>query len=496
MAQKVVFMKLAVLIGVSDYTSQPQLSASKNDVKLVKSMLDLSGEYEDVLYIANDTYTRQVKGRLSEFIEKHNDKEIDELFFYFSGHGLFDGSDFHYILSDFDMLKIKSTSLENSELDIMMKSLKPKLTVKIVDACNSGVSYIKDPAALSKHIDDSKLGFGKCYFMFSSEDAQFSFADSHLSFFTKAIGEAVAYSGESSIRYKDIIDYISDKFSRNENQSPVFINQASFTEVFIKNVTAESKGVIEKALSIVSDTTTEAKNQPLKDLVIKDASRYFTEEKAMIIYESLPDAIIKQFKFRSDAKELFDVTVETHDSYEDVPKISLLAEWVDKNNDDLFVKAKVERRERQVRKPKSRMSSMNLARLGLLGEDDDDNFKWVSEWYRAPVSIESSLNCKYKFVSVKAKSKYPNVNSAKLFILPLLSKTRIVLLSCTASYKPSGWDGEVLIDSNIKWTPYNIELISSNDLDGYLVSLSKTFEKEVLAPVLKNFNLLTESKGK
>jgi len=490
-------MKLAVLIGVSDYTSQPQLTASKNDVKLVKSMLDLSSEYEDILYIENDTNTRQVKGKLSEFIEKHNGKEVDELFFYFSGHGLFDGADFHYIMSDFDMHKIKSTSLENNELDIMMKSLKPKLTVKIVDACNSGVSYIKDPAALSKHIEDSKLGFTKCYFMFSSEDAQFSFADSHLSFFTKAIGEAVAYSDEASIRYKDIIDYISDKFSRNENQSPVFINQASFTEVFIKNITPENKILIEKALSIVSESTTEAKSQPLKNLVIKDAERYFTEEKAMSIYESLPDLIEKCCKFKGDAKELFDLTITTHNSYDDVPKLSLLAEWVDKNNDDLFAKASIEWKERKVRRPKNRATSaMTLARLGFMDDDDDNNFKWVTEGYRAPSGIESSLQCPYKFVSIMAKSKYPNVNSAKLFILPLLSKTRLVLLSCTASYRPHGWDDEILNDSSTKWTPYNIELIANSEINGYLITLVQNFEKEIITPVLKSFNLLTEPKGK
>ncbi len=491
-------MKLAVLIGVSEYASQQNLSASKNDVKLVKSMLDLSNEYSDILYIEHDTNTRQVKSKLSEFIERHSQQEIDELFFYFSGHGLFDGSEFHYILSDFDSSKIKSTSLENGELDIMMKSLKPKLTVKIVDACNSGVPYIKDPIALSKHIDESKLGFSKCYFMFSSEDAQFSFADTHLSFFTKAIGEAVAYIAESSIRYKDIIDYISDKFSRNENQSPVFVNQASFTETFIKNITTESKKIIEGALSVIPESLVSTKQQPLKDLVIRDAARYFNEKTALAIYESLPVIVQKQFKFRGDAKDLFDVVINSFDSYDAIPKLPLLAEWVDKNNDDLFVKAITERKERSVRKPKRRtlassLSSMNL--WGSIDDDDDDNYRWVTEHYYSPTSIESLLNCTYKMIAVMAKSKYPNVNSAKLFILPLLSKTRLVILSCTASFKPSGWDEETLVDNQIKWTPNVIELIEKDDIEKYFDELAKRFEKEVLSPVLKIFNIAHESKN-
>lgn len=489
-------MKLAMLIGVSEYTLQPSLSASRNDVKLVKSILDLSNEYSDILYIDNDTNTRQIKSKLAEFIAKYSEQEVDELFFYFSGHGLFDGSEFHYILSDFEPSKIKSTSLENSELDIMIKSLKPSLTVKIVDACNSGVQYIKDPIALGKHIDESKLGFSKCYFMFSSEDAQFSFADSHLSFFTKAIGEAVAYIADSSIRYKDIIDYISDKFSKNENQSPVFVNQASFTEVFIKNITADNKKIIEGTLSVKPESLVNAKQQPLKDLVMKDAKRYFNEKDAIAIYESLLTIIPKQFKFNGDAKDLFEIVIHSVDSYDDVPKLPLLSEWVDKNNDDLFVKAISERKERNVRRPKRRTAISSLNSVWGSFDDDDDNYKWVVEQYYSPTSIESLLNCSYKMITVMAKSKYPNINSVKLFILPLLSKTRLVILSCTASFKPSGWGDETLVDNQIKWTPNFIELIDKDNIGKYFGELAKRFEKDALSPVLKAFDVHPESKDK
>ncbi|HCR0881340.1 TPA: hypothetical protein OMT61_000679 [Enterobacter cloacae] len=95
-----------------------------------------------------------------------------------------------------------------------------------------------------------------------------------------------------------------------------------------------------------------------------------------------------------------------------------------------------------------------------------------------------------------AKSKYPNVNSTKLYILPLMSKTRLVILSCMAVYKPSGWDSEVLIDNNIKWTPHTIELIASGDIKKHLGILAKNFESETLTPVLKSFNLVSEPDGK
>lgn len=483
-------MKIAILIGVSEYLSQPNLPASKNDVSLIKSILDLSGEYSDVLYIDSETNTRQIKNKISEFIAQNTGCEIDELFFYFSGHGVFNGADFYYVMSDFDGGKIKSTSLENNELDTMIKSLSPKLTVKIVDACNSGVSYIKDPGALSKHIDESKFGFSKCYFMFSSEDAQYSFADSHLSFFTKAIGKAIASAEEETIRYKDIMDFVSDEFNGNENQSPVFVNQASFTEVFIKAVTSESKKLIADTLSVASDIVADVKKQPLKELVIEDAKRYFSEEKAMEIYDSIPGAVAKHFKFKGELKDLFDLNIEPINNYDTIPRLSLLAEWVDSNNEELFVTAKKERRERQVRRPKSNISTFLIG----FSANDEDHYKWVTEYYQAPVSIESLLDCSYKVVSVFAKAKYPNINSVKLYVLPFLSKTKLVILSSMISYKPSGWESEIMIGDNIKWTPHTIDLISIEELDVYLSGLAKNFESEILNTILKNFNLLPEPK--
>lgn len=180
-----------------------------------------------------------------------------------------------------------------------------------------------------------------------------------------------------------------------------------------------------------------------------------------------------------------------------VPKLPLLAEWVDKNNDDLFVKAKSEKKERTVKKLKNRGLATILARINTwIDYDDDDNYKWVTEYYLSPVSIESLLTCSYNLITVQAKSKHPNINSTKLYILPFLSKTRLVILSCMAFYKPSSWDSEVLIDNNIKWTPHIIELITSNDIKKHLTDLAKNFENETLYPILKAFKLLPDSDKK
>lgn len=55
-------------------------------------------------------------------IAKYTGKEVEEIFFYVTGHGQFYDNEFYYLLSDFDKTKRKKTSLENTELDQMFRS--------------------------------------------------------------------------------------------------------------------------------------------------------------------------------------------------------------------------------------------------------------------------------------------------------------------------------------------------------------------------------------
>ncbi|MFB9273730.1 caspase family protein [Cohnella cellulosilytica] len=139
-------MNLAILLGVSDYNEIDSLPGCRNDVKLVYDLVQNTDRFQDILYLANNTTSNNVKEKLAEFTLKHkgNSESIDEVFFYYTGHGLFSKEEFHLVLSDYNSSWLNRTTYKNSEVDDLLKGLSLKLTVKIIDACHSGVKYVKD----------------------------------------------------------------------------------------------------------------------------------------------------------------------------------------------------------------------------------------------------------------------------------------------------------------------------------------------------------------
>ncbi len=212
---------LAVILAVSTYLRADPLPACTRDGEAVAEVIKSSGRFE-TLVISGDNGAAEVKQELVEFVNANKGEKIDQFVFYFTGHGDLVGEEFYYILSDYEKTRIKQTSLENSELDNLVRSLVPQLFVKIVDACHSGVSYIKSAEQLQEYIKGTKDRFSSVYFMFSSLSGQKSYADDNLSDFTKCIVEAVKCQQGKMARYKDIMDFVSDYFELNASQNSIF----------------------------------------------------------------------------------------------------------------------------------------------------------------------------------------------------------------------------------------------------------------------------------
>lgn len=110
-------------------------------------LLRHTNKFPNALELRKDTSSAEVKTQLAQFISKFKNQPIEELFFYFSGHGDLFKDDFYFLFSDFDEKRRNQTSLTNDELDSMLKTLSPKLMIKVVDACHAGVAYVKEPDA-------------------------------------------------------------------------------------------------------------------------------------------------------------------------------------------------------------------------------------------------------------------------------------------------------------------------------------------------------------
>ncbi len=80
--------------------------------------------------------------------------------------------------------------------------------MKIIDACESGVTYIKSTDNVAEYLKSTSAGLKGVYFMFSSQSDESSYASTDISYFTKSILSSVANHKARTIRYKDIINTV------------------------------------------------------------------------------------------------------------------------------------------------------------------------------------------------------------------------------------------------------------------------------------------------
>lgn len=226
-------MNLAIILSVSEYTdSINNLPGCKKDADCINNIITKTSKFDEILFINDKLSSGKVKEKLTTFISEHKNKRIDELFFYYTGHGEFKNNEFYYLLSDYNQIKKNQTSLQNEEVDSLFRTLNPDIVVKVIDACQSGKAYIKEAGAITKYFQKTINRFNRCYFLNSSLKDQSSFQTEVISDFTLSFINSIKEHDTNEIRYKDIIDFISDVFEKNTLQTPFFVVQADYTEKF------------------------------------------------------------------------------------------------------------------------------------------------------------------------------------------------------------------------------------------------------------------------
>lgn len=234
---------IAITIGVSEYQCAPELPACKNDAEIMTKILKATNKY-DVLPLSGNLSKHQILEQIETFISSLPE-QVGEVLFYFSGHGVQD-DEAHFILKDTVTERINSTALNNNEIDDLVRRFSPKLFVKIIDACQSGLIYIKTPEhPITFDITpaDATKSLGNCIFMCSSKKDEYSMATTEYSFFTNAFVAAVLETTIKAtiIRYSDIQNFIIDAFQQNKiDQTPYFNIQSDCRDIF-SEVTDELK---------------------------------------------------------------------------------------------------------------------------------------------------------------------------------------------------------------------------------------------------------------
>lgn len=337
---------IAILIGIADYSNETKLPPCEADVDLMADIVVKSGKYAEHLILRGSPKSIEGKEKLAQFIRSNEGQEIDELFFYYSGHGSRHADDFLYLFSDFNRVRLEQTSLRNSELDSMLRSLKPKLAVKVVDACQAGTEYIKSDSDLQGILEKSSTdSFGKTYFLFSSSQTQASVALTDFSVFTRSFAEAVAQYQNSEVRFRDIMAYISDDDQVKKYQTPLFIQQANNTEVFCL-VTVEIAQAISTRFSAQppaagsKDLVAQPIPMPtLGDRIVAAArmksANYCDKDEAQASLQAFIDAM-EQHSWRSPINALYAASSSRQADNSQLPGMTAIGEWLKKSPGEYF----------------------------------------------------------------------------------------------------------------------------------------------------------------
>lgn len=476
-------MNLALIVGISNYGGNNDLPACKIDAEIINNIVRLTNKFENILYVSDKTTANEVKDNLVKFVEEHKGQEIDELLFYFTGHGEFYDNEFYYLMTDYNSGKRKTTTLQNTELDNMLRALNPKLTIKFVDACNAGVTYVKEDNALEKYIKQSQSTFNNCYFMFSSQQKQFSYQDDKLSDFTRSLLLSIKEHSMAHIRYKNIIDYISDFFEGNSQQTPLFITQADFTEAFCE-ITKEMKDFLSQKLD---DTITPPSGEKanlvssIEAYVKNEALIYCSKDEAVEIINTFP-ATINKFKYDQTLDSLYGYTVNTDLSTDKLPKISSVGQWFKENKHSFFAR------------PAYSMETYedyddDYSRLGIaafaIGTRGDR--KKVTKQRRVISGFELTEDLPFNHIEIVVNSKYPNIDSFALHIVFVLSKTEIRLFYFVSNYIEIGWEKRRL-NSDVKWQTVTTKLKEKDDLEQKFNNMLNELKKTILDYVQEKFN--------
>lgn len=460
---------LAIIVGITDYRDvKMHLPACEKDVAVMQSLLQMGGRFDEVMAIpSNDA--QSLKSNIASSIQRFQNDDIDHLLFYFTGHGEFIDDDFNYLLRDFDESRSAQTSLSNSELDGMLKSLSPAILIKVVDACYSGMPYIKDGSDFSDYITSSSRGlFPKYYFMFSSESDQKSYAEADGSDFTKAFAKSVVECPSNGVRYKDVIDFLSDSFSGRHRQKPYFVTQASFTESF-GNYSPESKEKIAALITIMdtNQTPEETTLVPISEggatssdlslvmMAQSAAKKYVSQEVARGLVTELK-TLLDSSQTKSEIDDLYSLKREFFIDYSySLPNKEDLGKWLSINKDGEYFASPTYRTE-------SYEVDSGFGRMFALTGGES---RKITKTRRVIDGIETDTgSMPFVACSLVLEPKYPNLLQYGGWFTYVISKTTIQVFFCFVEYREVSW-GEFRNETITKWNREEFSLSKENSMN-------------------------------
>lgn len=474
---------IAIVLGVTNYQRITKLPGSFNDAESIYKILLQTEKYEEILYLNEDKLSNETKDIISDFIERYKGQEINEVLFYFSGHGELINEEFYYLLVDHDTFKRNVTSLQNSVVDSWIRSLNPQLAVKVIDACNSGNQYIKDSMTINTYLNDSKSHLKNCYFLFSSQSDQSSFQTRYISSFTNSFINALKSNTSTEVRYRNIIDFIADEFSSNADQRPLFVIQAENTEKFcyinesLRKYLDEYTGNNPSRLkeSLVNKST-------LASAVIEQSQIYCSSEEALSILESIRDEV-NTFTLDPEIEGLYNFQINYPSTYDNIIDLNAIAKFLAANNEESNYFVKINYITTTSEEPIYN-SPYYIGESYVTGQQTGTKLKEIV----VPDSFDLNFEPSFKQISIDAIPNYDNLITYNCKILYVINRKFIRFFTCINYYVEDSWVSKK-INLKVKWKTEEFLLKDEEEIKTYLKKTNDSLNETIINKLKENYNI-------
>lgn len=493
-------MNIAILLGVSSYVHEQALPACAHDVTNMRQLLDATGKYGEILFIRDSTKASVVKSSIRDFFGKYQNRDdIEEVFFYFSGHGMHHNDEALLCCSDFDYKKPSTTSIGSGELDDLLRSVSPAVAVKVIDACQSGSPYIKDSGlGFEKALSKTPLKSFIC--MASSRQDQSSFATTQESFFTRVWIDAALARADGAVLYRDIQASLADEFVDTPEQTPFFVSQGSGLEAFgvvtdamraMSNARAALPGAsVEKAsvLDLIAEKIAEKDKEFVSQASVIQAVE---SSKAAILHGRIEDEVVSRFY---SLKVSIGLKLTALPNVVDVARFARKQAW----EKSYFVNIIEEVYQAKIQKNSIAGVALGFTSRHLVtgrSKFADDDF-YVENRTR-PINIEATESLPFEVAELVYTSNHPSLPEFRIYIGLVHSLTELTTLSATVRLIPKGWESRAAELSDVSWryhtqmwrsvvaSPILIHQEAKNrgesDIRAYLESLAPKAEESAAA---------------
>jgi len=466
-AQKKEKINVAILIGISDYgSSTVNLPQCENDVSLASEIINKLKKPRYILSISGKSSGQEATDKVIKFFSEMKEKEekVDELIFYFTGHGLAhekNGGEIEsrLVFSDYSPSRINQTTISSEFIDELSRSLSPDTYVKIIDSCYSGSKLIKGNieqrekflSELSKDKSHyTEAGFNNVYVMASSRSDQVSFANSKFSDFSEALFLSLCDLPDD-VKYRHVVNRLADDFSTKE-QRPIFVTQGSLDEGF-GIIPQELRDIIyEKLSSDASGTAENVKNKSdetaalLNDLAEKIKEKTATKLFNRNYFNDFLNIVQEKTTSLVDALSPFYEVVIDSSENQILPNEKVIGEWIKNNNHSYFArvrykKQEIESNETITNRPLVRgMSGLEIN--GKASEETKINREQVVIGF-IPVGMDDNAeakNSRVKEVRLIPKEEMRVLDSILIHIAIINSQERIALFTSIEACPLIDWD--------------------------------------------------------